>query len=102
MIVHTVLLDLANKPGAELASVMDGLAALTGTIDGYTSFEHGPNRDFESRSAPFSYGFVGLFDDREALQTYADNTDHKALGKRLTALCRNAHAGLHVSDIETA
>ncbi len=102
MIIHTVLLDLSDAPGEELASVMDGLAALTGVIDGYMSFEHGPNRDFEGRSAPFSYGFVGLFDDRAALQTYADNADHKALGKRLTALCRNGRIGVQVSDIETA
>lgn len=98
MIRHVVLLSLRDEhDGAELLDVMDGLAGLT--IDGFASFEHGPNRDFECKSQDYPYGFIASFDDAVALSRYAKDPDHLALGARIVALCQGGADGIMVVDI---
>lgn len=102
MIQHIVLLDLPQVHAAsDLAAVMQGLADLVGTIDGFTGFTHGPNRDFENKSPGYAYGFVCIFADRSALQAYANDPRHRALGARLVALCNSGVNSIFVADIET-
>lgn len=99
MIDHIVLLKLTEgHDPAKLGDVMAGLAALVGRIDGFTAFRHGPNRDFEGRSAAYAYGFVGVFRDADALAVYAQDATHTALGARLVALCDD----LLVADLDSA
>ncbi len=101
MILHAVFLNLA--PGhdpAELSAVMAGLAALAGRIEGFAGFDHGPNIDAEGRSPDHPHGFVCRFDDRAALDRYAADPRHRALGARLVALCTGGAAGIVVYDLD--
>ncbi len=103
MIAHVVTMRLkARHDPAELAQVMQGLAALTGRIPGMLDFAHGPNLDLEGLSRGAGAGFVARFRDRAALAAYAADPGHRALGARLVALCRGGRAGLTVHDLEIA
>lgn len=100
MILHTVLCAL--KPDAdrtELAAVMAGLGALE--LEGFEAFAHGPNIDAEGKTPEYPYGFQCTFTDRAALDRYAEDAGHKALGARLVALCVGGGDGILVSDIDT-
>ena len=100
MILHTVLCRLrpAHDP-VELRDVMVGLSGLK--IDGFLWFEHGPNVDAEGKTPQYPYGFVCAFADRAALDRYAADPAHRALGGRLVALCDGGAGGILVSDIQT-
>lgn len=103
MIRHIVLLDLvAGYDPAELAAVMAGLDGLRATIEGFTHFMHGPNRDFEAMSPRVGYGFICHFADEDVSQAYLANPDHKALGARLVPLCTGGVAGITVVDLDLA
>ncbi len=101
MIEHVVMLALEDRHGgAELAAVMAGLAGLVGRLDGFTGFRHGPNRDFEGKSGAYPYGFACTFRDAAALQAYAGDAGHMALGARLVALCKGGGEGIMVIDLD--
>ena len=102
MIHHAVYFPIPeNTDLHELAAVMQGLKNLVGQIDGFTGFQHGPNIDAEGKSPEAQYGFHGVYTDRTALDRYAADPRHKALGARLVALCGGAEA-IKVYDIDTA
>lgn len=101
MILHAVYLNL--KPGhdpSELASVMAGLGALVGQIDGFTGFQHGPNIDAEGKSPDHPYGFICTFADLAALNLYANDPRHQALGARLVESCTGGGQGIVVYDLK--
>ncbi len=103
MIDHIVMLSLADDADQpELAEVMTGLAALKGKIPGFFGFRHGENIDLEAKSPGFAYGFIGQFESHTALQAYAVDPRHRALGARLVALCKGGGDGILVFDIERA
>lgn len=86
MILHVVMLGLPEGyDTAELALVMAGLKSLN--IPGLQKFEHGPNIDLERKTQDYPYGFVCTFANQTALETYASDPHHQALGARLAALC---------------
>lgn len=98
MIQHIVMLNLPNDHDAsELQDVMAGLSALE--IEGFTGFEHGPNKDFEQKSQDYSHGFICTFSDEAALGRYAQTPDHLALGRRLVTLCTGDADGIMVMDL---
>lgn len=100
MILHSVFLRL--RPGVDLLEVdaiMEGLAALKDKLPGLNWLRYGPNLDFEEKSPAFPYGFIAEFEDSEALLTYAEHADHKALGARLVALCEGGADGIMVYDL---
>lgn len=100
MILHTVLCALApDCDSAELADIMAGLGALD--IDGFVGFSHGINVDAEGKTPRYPYGFQCTFIDRAALDRYAEDAGHRALGARLVALCEGGGDGILVSDIDT-
>lgn len=100
MIRHIVMLRLLPTcDAAELQAVMVGLAGLG--LPGFLGFDHGPNRDLEHKTPDYPYGFICTFTDVAALQTYAADPDHHALGARLVALCDGGGDGIMVMDIET-
>ncbi|MCA1774926.1 MAG: Dabb family protein [Loktanella sp.] len=101
MIRHVVMLRLNNAPGDALAQVMQGLDDLKADLPGLTDFQHGPNIDAEGKSPDFPYGFICTFDDRAALDTYAADPRHRALGARLVALCAGGGDGIMVYDIDS-
>jgi hypothetical protein len=98
MIQHIVMLSPSDGyDKGEMADVMQGLSALQ--IAGFTGFTHGPNRDLENKTPDHPYGFICTFTDVAALQTYANDVDHQALGARLVALCGGGD-GIMVIDLE--
>lgn len=100
MILHTVYLSLPEDADpSELAEIMVALAGLVDDIDGFNGFDHGPNIDAEGKSPEAHYGFLCTFSDRAALDRYADNPDHRALGGRLVDLCGGADR-IKVYDIQ--
>lgn len=102
MIQHLVALALrADASAAELQEVMQGLADLRAHHAGWVSFQHGPNIDVENLSERFGYGFLCGFTDREALDRYAVDPRHKALGARLVSLCEDAAGSIMVIDLKT-
>jgi len=101
MIRHAVYLSLVrNANAAELANVMQGLADLVGKVEGFVAFEHGPNLDLEGKSPEAPYGFVCTMTDADALDRYAKDPRHLALGARLVALCGDGD-GIKVYDLNT-
>ncbi|MCO4847944.1 MAG: Dabb family protein [Yoonia sp.] len=99
MIQHVVMLRLKpDYDGTELAAVMDGLGALD--IAGFTDFQHGPNRDVENKTPDHRYGFICSFHDLDALNRYAGEPAHQALGARLCALCVGGGDGIMVMDLD--
>ena len=101
MIRHIVMLSLNDDASeAELADVMAGLGALGAKLDGFEGFQHGPNRDFEGKTQNYPYGFICTFKDADALATYANDPDHKALGGRLVAMCKGGGDGIMVMDLD--
>ena len=101
MIRHVVMLALSDDYDADaLSEIMIGLANLAGVLPGFTFFEHGLNHDFEGKSAQYPYGFICTFTAATALQSYAENAEHRALGAQLVALCKGGAAGIMVIDLE--
>ena len=100
MIQHVVMLSLkGDADQGELAQVMAGLGGLIGQIDGFDGFQHGPNIDAEGKSPDHPYGFICTFSDRPALDRYASDPRHQALGARLVAMCNGGGSGIVVYDI---
>ena len=99
MIQHIVMLRLKpDYEGAEFAAVMAGLARLD--IAGFDGFQHGPNHDVENKTPDHPYGFICRFDNLDALNLYASNPTHQALGARLCALCVGGGDGIMVMDLD--
>lgn len=101
MILHAVYLSLGTQADhQDLAEVMHALGALVEDIEGFTAFHHGPNIDVEAKSPEVQYGFHGIFADRAALDRYAADPRHRALGARLVALCGGSDR-IKVYDVKT-
>lgn len=101
MILHCVFFSFrADAPDPDRRLVLSQLAELCGRLDGVISFETGPNRDFEAKSADYRDGFVIRFSDQSALQSYARHPTHQRLGAQLCALCENGAEGLIVFDLD--
>lgn len=101
MILHCVFckfLDAATT--AQRAAILSDLSDFAQTLDGVLRCDHGPNRDFEGKSAGFTDGFVIRFTDAAALKTYAEHPTHITLGTRLCELCVGGADGIMVFDIE--
>lgn len=102
MILHAVFLNLsANADTDVLFNAMMDLEGLVGVIDGFTVFEHGTNVDAEGKSPDHPYGFLCTFTDRAALDRYAADPRHRAIGARLVGLCRGGADGIVVYDLDT-
>lgn len=101
MIQHAVYLNThADLDEAALIETLTTLKALVGQIDGFQSMHFGPNRDLEGKSPDYPWGFVATFRDTAALQAYASDPRHQALGAQLVAACQGGAAGILVFDLE--
>jgi hypothetical protein len=63
-------------------------------------FRHGPNRDFEGKSARYTYGFMVLFENRDVHLAYEAHPDHVRAGGIMVENSRGGHDGIFVSDLE--
>lgn len=102
MILHAVFCQIREDVDPRAVfDVFEQLRMLCARLDGALSFEAGPNRDFEGKSAQFSDGFVIRFSNRQALMHYAEHDTHKQLGAQLCDLCVGGADGITVFDLET-
>ncbi|MEL6599166.1 MAG: Dabb family protein [Pseudomonadota bacterium] len=103
MIVHCVFCRfLPDAPPDDIVDVLESLARFAQGLSGVQSVEVGPNRDFEGKSEGFGHGFIIRFRDRAALEAYAVDPTHVALGGRLCALCVGGADGIMVFDLEVS
>lgn len=101
MIRHIVLTKF--KPAvseATIKGIYDGLAAVTDKLPGAANFTGGRSHSPEQIERGYMHGFVIDFDSWEALQTYADNEEHKALGGQLVAHAVGGIDGILVLDLD--
>ena len=100
MIRHIVLTKFKPETSNEtIADIYDGLAALTEALPGARNFTGGRSESPEQIERGYMHGFVIDFDSWEALQTYADNEAHKALGGQLVANAVGGLDGILVLDL---
>ena len=101
MIRHIVLTKFKPDVSEEtIKGIYNGLAAVTETLEGATNFTGGRSQSPEQIERGYMHGFVIDFDSWEALQTYTDNEDHKALGGQLVANAVGGIDGILVLDID--
>ena len=97
MLLHCVFLNFRSDTDIdEQDSVLLALGALKDEVPGMLAYEHGPNRDFENKSADYSSGFVIRFRDRAAHLEYERHPKHVALGSRLVEMCEGGADGILV------
>ena len=100
MIRHIVLTKFQpGTPEDKIAGIYQGLADLTETLPGALGFKGGRSESPEQIERGYMHGFTVDFDDWNALQTYADNPDHKALGAQLVENAVGGIDGILVLDI---
>ena len=101
MIRHIVLTKF--KPDVSettIKGVYDGLSALVDKLPGAANFTGGRSESPEQIERGYMHGFVIDFDSWEALQTYTDNKEHKALGGQLVAHAEGGIDGILVLDLD--
>ena len=101
MIRHIVLTKFKPDVSEEtIRGIYDGLAAVTEALDGAANFTGGRSRSPEQIERGYMHGFVIDFDSWDALQTYTDNEEHKALGGQLVANAVGGIDGILVLDLD--
>lgn len=101
MIRHIVLTKFKPEtPEEKIAEIYGGLAAVTEKLSGAANFKGGRSESPEQIERGYMHGFVIDFDDWDALQAYADNQEHKALGAQLVDNAVGGIDGILVLDID--
>ncbi|MEM1078644.1 MAG: Dabb family protein [Pseudomonadota bacterium] len=101
MIRHIVLTKFKPETSEEkIAEIYGGLAALTEKLPGAQGFTGGRSESPEQIERGYMHGFVIDFDSWDALQTYADNPEHQALGGQLVENAMGGIDGLCVLDLD--
>jgi hypothetical protein len=101
MLHHIVLMDPNGPEGhKQIEAAMPILAQVCDDLPGASGFAHGPNRDFEGKSARYAYGFSVTFTDRAAHLAYEAHPEHIRAGGMLVAACTGGHEGIFVADLE--
>lgn len=100
MIHHIVLVKFRADVSTETRSkIWDSLDALSEVIDGIVSADFGVNISPEGFSRGYDDGFVMVFQDAAARDTYLEHPAHKAAGAGLIAALEGGFDGLLVVDI---
>lgn len=101
MIRHIVLTRFKpDVSDAQIAQLYDRLSALIDRHPGARGFVGGRSTSPEQMERGFRHSFTIDFDDWTALQAYADDPDHRALGAALVESAIGGRDGLIVLDIE--
>lgn len=101
MIRHIVLTKFKPEVSeATIKGIYDGLAAVTDKLPGAANFTGGRSESPEQIERGYMHGFVIDFDSWDALQTYTDDEDHKALGGQLVANAMGGIDGILVLDLD--
>lgn len=101
MIRHIVLTKFKPEVSeATIKGIYDGLAAVTDKLPGAANFTGGRSESPEQIERGYMHGFVIDFDSWDALRTYSDDEDHKALGGQLVANAMGGIDGILVLDLD--
>ncbi|MCT8162211.1 Dabb family protein [Pseudoruegeria sp. SHC-113] len=101
MIRHIVLTKFTPEtPEAKIREIYEGLAAVAERLPGAGGFTGGRSESPEQIERGYMHGFVIDFDSWEALQTYANDAEHKALGGQLVAHATGGIDGILVLDLD--
>lgn len=101
MIRHIVLTKFKSDVSEEtIKGIYDRLATLADKLPGAANFTGGRSESPEQIERGYMHGFVIDFDSWAALQTYADNEEHKALGGQLVANAVDGIDGILVLDLD--
>lgn len=101
MIRHIVLTRFQPEtPEDKIAAIYQGLADLTEKLPGAQGFKGGRSHSPEQIERGYMHGFTVDFDSWDALQAYADNPEHQALGGQLVANAVGGIDGILVLDID--
>lgn len=101
MIRHIVLTRFKSDVSEQkIAEIYAGLAALTKHLDGAAGFTGGRSQSPEQIERGYMHGFVIDFDNWDALGRYAENEEHKSLGKQIVANAAGGREGILVVDLE--
>ena len=103
MITHVVLLQpMADVPFQTIDDLFRDIESLRDEIPGFLSMERGENLKLEPCHHGFSIGFIARFENRESLDTYQNQPNHKETGRSLIACCEGGTGGILVFDYEHA
>ncbi|MFY0620922.1 MAG: Dabb family protein [Pelagimonas sp.] len=101
MIRHIVLTKFKPQTSEDtIAQIYAGLAAVTEKLPGAQGFTGGRSNSPEQIERGYMHGFVVDFDSWDALQRYADNPEHQALGGQLVEHAVGGIDGVLVLDLE--
>lgn len=101
MIRHIVLTKFKLETSEEtIAGIYDGLSLLSEKLPGAGGFTGGRSASPEQIERGYMHGFVIDFDSWGALENYADNEEHKALGGQLVANAVGGIDGILVLDLD--
>jgi len=101
MIRHIVLTKFKPDVSEDtIRGIYDGLAAVAEKLPGAANFTGGRSESPEQIERGYMHGFVIDFDSWDALQAYADNAEHKALGGQLVAHAVGGIDGILVLDLD--
>ena len=101
MIRHIVLTKFTPEAGEQkIAEIYRGLADLAERLPGARDFTGGRSESPEQIERGYMHGFVIDFDSWDALQAYADNPEHQALGGQLVANAVGGINGILVLDLD--
>ncbi|WP_063043403.1 Dabb family protein [Nocardia pseudovaccinii] len=81
-LAHIVAFGFSDDLPAEILTALeDGLNALSSSLPGIVSYQHG--RDLGLRPGNVSYGVSAVFDSERSLYMYLGHPDHLSLVERL-------------------
>ena len=101
MIRHIVLTKFKSDVSEEtIKGIYAGLASVAEKLPGAANFTGGRSESPEQIERGYMHGFVIDFVSWDALETYADNEEHKALGGQLVANAVGGIDGILVLDLE--
>lgn len=100
MIRHIVLIKF--QPGVSeetIAALFQELREIETQVSGILDIKSGRSESPEKIERGYMHGFVVDFQDWDALQSYQDHPDHKALGAKLVENAVGGLDGILVLDI---
>jgi len=101
MIRHIVLTKFRPETSEDtIAGIYAGLSALSERLTGGGGFTGARSQSPEQIERGYMHGFVIDFESWDALKTYADNPEHKALGGQLVAHAVGGIDGILVLDLD--
>ena len=101
MIRHIVLTKFKQETSEQtITGIYDGLSILAEKLPGAGGFKGSRSQSPEQIERGYMHGFTIDFDSWDALQNYADDEEHKALGGQLVANAVGGIDGILVLDLD--